>query len=70
MIGKFASYMDCVSYRCRMTPFFDTLQEVEDYIKRNNVTDENCYIKRTSNWQAVINGRNDYNTDDSVPLGS
>lgn len=69
MTKKYTSKMNCGTYQCRMTPFFDTVQECEAYIVANNVNDTDCYIHPVSNWQEVINGRNSYNTDDSVPQG-
>lgn len=66
---KYASFMNCVSYACRMTPFFDTVQEVEDWLKENSEDYSSCYIRPAVNWQQIIDNRNSYNTDFMVPFG-
>lgn len=65
---KYASFMNCASYACRMTPFFDTVIEVEAWEAQEIGDIDNCYIRPISNWQQVIDRRNSENTDFVVPI--
>jgi len=62
---KFASFENCGSYKCRMSPFFETVKEVEKYCKERGIG-ENCYIHPATNYEEIIAHRNSYNTDESV----
>ena len=66
---KYASFMNCVSYASRMTPFFDTVKEVETWVEKEIGDIDNCYIRPAANWQQVIDRRNSENTDFVVPIG-
>lgn len=65
---KYASFVNCVSYSCRMTPFFDTVKEVEGWGKIHVGDTDNCYIRPVSNWQQIIDRRDSRNTDSVVPI--
>ncbi len=71
MTKKYASFMHCGSYACRYTPFFDTVKEVEEWQENCYHLDDiwNHYIRPVANWQEVIDNRNSYNCDGSIPEG-
>ena len=66
---KFAAIKNYVSYAMRITPYFDTVEEVAKYEKENNIETSGSYTHPATNWKQVIANRTDINTASHVPQG-
>ena len=69
IIIKVAAFLNCFSYQIRLTPFFDTADEVEVWATANGINIDDAATRQVRNWQQTIDVRSELTTDSRIPAG-